>query len=431
MNGGNAMKKNKIVSKLFAGAMALTLCLGTCNVALAAPDATEAKGASITKELDIAEGIQTPEVTFSFNFVQVTEGTYSAKGDDEGKVELPVATAKAPIENVDLKFTNADSSTDGKIVKESKNFLAGVKFPNAGVYKYTVTEVQGATEVNNGTGVGKMTYDTTTYNLFVSVKNGANGTEVDSVVVEKDSDTGNEDNKVEGAPSTSEEVNSTIEGDDTNTSDNATGNDFRFINKYTKNGGGIVDPVDPDPNQPDPDKAQSALKISKEVKGDLADLTLGFTFNVKLDIPASADVTSAEGFIYNADGTYVSNKTFENGDNEFTLAHGQYLTFKKLPAGTQYTVTETGTKNYTGVTSTTVGGGEAIEVAGTKNETVSTAQSLVSENAGNGTIVTNTYDDQSATPTGILVNNLPYIALILVAVIGCVAIMAGKKRRVN
>lgn len=427
------MKKNKIVSKLFAGAMALTLCLGTCNVALAAPgDTTEAKGVSITKELDIAEGIQTPEVTFSFTFQQVKEGTYTAKGSDEEKVELPVANAEAAINTVNLKFTNEDASTNNAVVKESKNILAKTTFPNAGVYKYVVTEVPGEATINNGNGEGTMTYDTTVYNMYVSVKNGANGTEVDNVVIEKEGEeTGDENNKVEGAPSTEEEVDSTIAGDDTNESDSAVGNDFRFINKYTKNGGGIVDPEKPDPEKPDPNPDQSALKITKNVEGDLADLTLGFKFNVELEIPASADVESVEGFIYNADGTYVSNKTFANGNNDFTLAHGQYLTFKTLPAGTQYTVTETGTKNYTGVTSTIVGGGDAAKVSGVKNESVSTAQSLVSEKAGNSTTVTNTYDDQSATPTGILVNNLPYIALILVAVIGCVAIMAGRKRRVN
>lgn len=416
------MKKNKIVSKLFAGAMALTLCLGTTNVALAAPgDSNEGdKRVAITKELDIASGIQTPEVAFTFTFTQDTSSADTTK------------TAVA-INPITLKFTNSDQQTDEKVVKESKNILANVTFPNAGIYKYTVAETAGETVVDNGNGEGTMKYDTTTYTMQVVVKNTAGGTVVDQVIVEKDGEeTGDDSNKVEAAPSTDEEKDSTNgDDDDTNASENATGNGFRFVNAYTKNGGGIVDPEKPDPDKPDPNPEQSALKITKNVVGDLADLTLGFSFNVKLEIPASSDVTSVDGFIYNADGTYVSNAAFENGDNAFTLSDGQYLTFKELPAGTKYTVTESGTENYTGVTSTVVGGADAVVVNGEKSATVSTAQSLVGEKAGNSTTVTNTYDDQSVTPTGIIVNNLPYIALILVAVIGCVAIVAGKKRRVN
>lgn len=413
------MKKNKIVSKLFAGAMAVALCLGTTNVALAAPgDETQDKKVAITKELDIAEGIQTPDVAFTFTFTQDTSSA------DTTKTEVA-------INPITLRFTNGDNQTDGMIVKESKNILANVTFPNAGVYKYTVVETAGETTIDNGNGEGTMKYDTTTYTMQIVVKNTDDGTVVDQVVVEKDGgEEGDESNKVEAAPTTDEEEDSQND-DDANGSDSATGNGFRFVNAYTKNGGGIVDPVDPDPDQPDPDPTQSALKITKTVVGDLADRNLGFSFNVNLEIPASSDVETVKGFIYNADGAYVSDADFTNGDNAFTLAHGQYLTFKTLPAGTKYTVTESGTDNYTGATSTVVGGGEAVVVNGEKSATVSTAQSLVGEIAGNSTDVTNTYDDQSVTPTGIIVNNLPYVALILVAVIGCVAIVAGKKRRAN
>ena len=59
-------------------------------------------------------------------------------------------------------------------------------------------------------------------------------------------------------------------------------------------------------------------------------------------------------------------------------------------------------------------------------------KAVVGEMVGkNNAIVKNTHDDASTTPTGIIVNNLPYVALLLVAVVGCVVIFAGRKRRAN
>ncbi len=159
------MKNKKIVKKLFAGVMALSLCFGTNMVAFAEPagDSTQAPRASLTKELDIAEGIQTPEVTFTFNFVQDKAGSYKTQTGES----LPVTSTDYALDSVKLMFTSEDQQTDGKIVKESQNILADANFPNAGIYKYTVSETSGEATVENESGEGTMTYDTTTYSMFV------------------------------------------------------------------------------------------------------------------------------------------------------------------------------------------------------------------------------------------------------------------------
>lgn len=412
------MKKNKIVTKLFAGVMALSLCVGaTSTVAshVTAAPADGAKAVAITKELDIAEGIQTPTAAFTFNFTQ-TQGDTVA------------------ISPITMKFTQGEAAANGKIVKESTDILAGITWPHAGVYAYEVTETAGTENIDNGNGIGKMSYDDSKYVLQVWVVNGENGPEVDKAIVEKEGADDEDATKVEAEPSTDEQKPNTDDAEDkTNTSTEATGNDFRFVNTYAKNGGGTdpVIPENPEPGTDDPDANQFALKISKTVTGATGDLTKRFEFNLNMTFPQTADSTTATGYIYGSDGL-VETVTFTDGSGTFSLANGQYLTFKSLPAGTTYTVAETAYNDYQAtinVKSNAAESDAATTITGEANKGASTT-GLVGEKI-NTADVTNAHDETSVTPAGILVNNLPYIALILVAIAGCAVIVLGKKRRAN
>lgn len=435
------MKNKKIVKKLFAGVMAFSLCLGAClgtsAVAVAAPE--DNATVVLTKELKIANGIQTPETTFTFNFEQSTTGQYT--GADDTKYD--VATDAAKINPVNLKFTQGEDNASGTIVKESTNIFADgrYEFPHAGVYKFIVSEVQGAEKIDNGKGEGTMTYDTNRYIMFVSVKNDGNGgLTVDNVIVQpEDPENPGEPGgaKQDAGPGTDENGNaipeepSTIEGDDTNVA--GTGNDFRFVNTYTKvTGGEDPDPVIPD--EPD-DPTTSALIVQKNVVGDSADLTQKFDFAITLTVPETAAVETVTAYTVDKDGKVVeSDITITSGEKyEFQLAHNEYLGFKSLPAGTTYDVEETGAANYTGAIVTTTNKVESAQInAPAKAENVKVEQAVVGEEVGtNNAIVTNTHDDESTTPTGIIVNNLPYVALIIVAIIGCVVVVASRKRRMS
>lgn len=429
-----AMKNKKIVKKLFAGVMALSLCFGTNMVAFAEPadGSAQAPRASLTKELHIAEGIQTPEVTFTFNFVQDKAGSYKTQTGES----LPVTSTDYALDSVKLMFTGEDQQTDGKIVKESQNILAGANFPNAGIYKYTVSETSGEATVENESGEGTMTYDTTTYSMFVVVKNNADGTGtvIDDVIVEKDGEEGEEDVKVDPTPTTDEDQNTgnADQGDDTNDAATGEGNSFRFVNTYTKTTGENPDtPINPG----EEDTTASALTVSKKVVGDMADLNQEFSFAITLNYPETAKDVAKEITAYRVgkDGIVKATLDFKEGEaNSFELSNGEYITFKELPAGTTYVVEETGTTNYTGSIITTSNNNAAAEEKAEKSADLKASQAVVGEMVdGNSAAVTNTYDDQSATPTGIIVNNLPYVALLLVAVVGCVVIFAGRKRRSN
>lgn len=436
------MKNKKIVKKLFAGVMAFSLCLGAClgtsGVAVAAPE--DNVRVSLTKELKVASGIQTPDATFTFKFEQSKTGQYTGAGD----AKFDVATDDASINDVNLKFAQGEDNASGKIVKESTNIFADGKynFPHAGVYKFIVSEVAGTEKVDNGNGEGTMTYDANRYIMFVSVKNDGNGgLTVDNVIVQpEDPENPGEPAgaKKDATPGKDENGNeipeepSTEDGDDTNLV--GTGNDFRFVNTFTKTTGG----EDPDPVVPDEpdDPSTSALIVQKNVVGESANLTQMFNFHITLTVPETA--TEAEktinAYTVDKDGVVVRNDiTITSGVKyDFTLAHNEYLGFKSLPAGTTYVVEEDGSENYTGSVITTTNQVADPEVKADKEANLVANKAVVGEKVGeNNAIVTNTHDDASTTPTGIIVNNLPYVALILVAIIGCVVVVASRKRRMS
>lgn len=435
-----AMKNKKIVKKLFAGVMALSLCLGAClgtsGVAVAAPE--DNVRVSLTKELKVASGIQTPEATFTFKFEQSITGQYTGANDQKNNVE----TDAASINDVNLKFAEGEDNASGKIVKESTNIFANGRysFPHAGVYKFIVSEIAGNEKVNNGNGEGTMTYDANRYIMFVSVKNDGNGgLTVDNAIVQPEDPenpgepTGGKKDATPGKDENDNEIPekpSTEEGDDTNLA--GTGNEFTFVNTYTKTTG--EEPEEPIKPGED-DTTASALKVSKTVVGDMADLTQEFSFAITLNYPETAKDVAKEITAYRVDKDGIVKETLEFKEgtaNPFKLSDGEYISFKELPAGTTYVVEETGTTNYTGSIITTSNNNPADAEQGKKAETLVASQAVVGEMVdSNSAAVTNTYDDQSATPTGIIVNNLPYVALLLVAVVGCVVIFAGRKRRSN
>lgn len=437
------MKNKKIVKKFFAGVMALSLCLGAClgtsGVAVAAPE--DNVRVSLTKELKVASGIQTPEATFTFKFEQSTKGQYTGANDQKNNVE----TDDASINDVNLKFAEGEDNASGKIVKESTNIFAKGRysFPHAGVYKFIVSEIKGNEIVNNGKGDGTMRYDANRYIMFVSVKNdGKGGLTVNNAIVQPEDPenpgepTGGKKDATPGKDKNGNEIPenpSTEEGDDTNLA--GTGNEFKFVNTYTKTTGG-EDPENPVvPDKPD-DPSTSALIVKKNVVGDSADLTQKFNFHITLTVPETA--TEAEktikAYTVNKDGNVVTNDiTITSGVKyDFTLAHDEYLGFKSLPAGTTYVVEEDGSAYYTGSVITTTNEVANLEVTAAPEKLLVSDKAVVGEMVGeNKAIVKNTHDDASTTPTGIIVNNLPYVALLLVAVVGCVVIIAGRKRRAN
>ena len=374
--------RRKMLGVLLAGTMVMGM--GATAMAQDVQEGTEGNPAtaSVTKELQFAEGVETPDVGFFFDF---TAKTF------EGNTALPAGTPNLDT-TISYDGTETGSTSDGltTVVKETGNIFEGQKFPAAGVYEYSVVET--------ASNVEGMDDSRAEYTMKVYVKNGINGTYVYSVTV-------NQDKNDEG-----ENGNGKVDPEQPETP--GTGNGFRFVNVYTEQGG---NPDDPN---------AKALTISKTVAGEYGDHTKDFTFNVTLVKAATASDESYTGYVGDESYTFVPGEA-----TEVTLKHGESLTFDSLPVGTKYTVVETGTENYTGSAVVTEGE-EVTNVDAQEGASLTVSDKLVKAGANNSTAVTNTYDDASVTPTGIIINNLPFILLIVAAAAG-IALYAVSRRRFN
>ena len=356
------MNKKK-VSALALSTM-MIMSMGTSVFAANVGTKDQPATASVTKDLQFAEGITTPNATFEFSALKVVPETADA----------PEATI-API-----NYSNTDEKgtlSAGKYsVKKDSEIVFGT-FPHAGEYKYTVKETKGNVE--------GMSYSTQEYTLKVFVAN--------------------------------DEANGGLYVKSITAVDNATNkksDEIKFTNTYVKNGG--------------KDDGKDALVIEKITKGDLADKTKDFDFElkfIKAATTAEADKT-VTGKIGNDDVTFEYDKV-----TKFQLHGGEQLVFKDIPAGTRYVVTEVGADDgYTaGVDVIENGTGTTKKTAVNDADSVCSAENNQSNLIGekeNKVTFTNTYKDVPI--TGIIANNMPFVLMAAFALLASVGYALTKRR---
>lgn len=321
----------------------------------------------INKTLNIAEGITTPTATFTFKFTEKTG--QSSNG-------APYQTGVA-IPDRNVEYNKNDHPTADKIQKATEDIFSGVAYGHAGEYVYDVAEAKTGWQAitKNGKTIDAMRYDKRTYEMHVIVKNKVNGGVYISSVYFKEN---NKSNAPKVEPSEQGVYN-------------------LFDNTYTKDAS--KEPNPDDPSQVDPNA--KALTITKKVDGASGDKTRDFQFHIKIQLPST-------------------NKTVEYN---FTLKDGETFTVEQLPAGSKYTVTETGVAGYTDSSIYTTNGAEQTS-QGQKNVDFTLTDILIGEKK-NDNKVTNKIDD--VTPTGLLIDNLPFILMIGLGLAGFVVL--SKKRR--
>lgn len=248
------------------------------------------------------------------------------------------------------------------------------EFPNAGVYEYQVKENKG-----NADGV---TYDINTYKVKVYVENTDDQTRtfVKHIVSE----------------------------------DNEAKKPIKFVNTYRKD---------------------ANLVIEKKIEGKMANLNNKFDFTIELTAAKTTTETQIAGTIVKSDG-HREEVMFNYGEaKEFKLGKDDRLEFEKIPAGTRYVVKEKGVEGdgYTpkvsvienGVQNEIINGDEKSDVSSVKNPGTT---NLVGENENR---VTYTNVHMSSPVTGILLNSIPFVIMMVLSMIGIGAFFLGKKHRLN
>ena len=368
---------------------------------------------AINKTLNIAQGITTPNVTFRFTFTPKT-GTSSNNAPYE--IASTSEANKGYISERTVTYSKDDHETTEQIKKDTGDIFSGVSYDHAGEYVYLVKETPNTytpIKDKNNQDIDAVRYDTKSYDMHVIVKNKqTSGTYISSVYFKETDKVGA--GKVEPSTNTG-----TYKYD-------------LFDNTYTKDGGKI-DPKDPkDPNDPTKDKTdrnKKSVTILKKVDGATADKTKDFRFKLTVTLPktnASAAAPVTELTVHYGEHNETVNV---NGDKvtfakEFTLKHGQDFTIDNLPAGSHYTLVETGTPGYTASASYTENGVVKSGVAGVQATEYKVENVLVGEKLNDNTI-TNKFQD--VTPTGLLIDNLPFILMIGLGLAGFVVL--SKKRR--
>lgn len=404
------MKKTflkKLVTASIAAVTALSVFRGVPtfaddnDVATAKANGETSAKVAINKVLNIAEGITTPEATFTFTFTPKT-GTssngapYETISDSNGKI----AAKNVVYSKSDLLQPNQTS-----IKKDTGNIFESVTYTHAGEYVYIVAETQNvgwAQILKNSVPIDSMTYDNRSYEMHVIVKNKqSSGVYISSVYF-----------KLVSTSSTAK-VKPSEKGE-------LYKYDL-FVNTYRKNAGKITNPNEPTPNKPKPENfnpGAKSLVIKKLVEGDSADKTKDFTFKLTFTKASTDD-----------QGTFVgqvgsTSYTFENGkEKTITLHHDQSLVFDNLPAGTRYKLVESGSQGYKATASYNENG-VIRNQTGTASADFTQTSILVGEKTNDNTI---TNSLPNVTPTGLLIDNLPFILMIGLGLAGFVVL--SKKRR--
>ena len=431
----------KNIKILLVLTMAFVLCFASIPTALATPgknDAFETDQAAITKLLEVPYGTAIPN-NMSFKFEVIAEGT---NGNDSPEAKAKAAAAVIGDNGVVTVTFSGSQALRGTVAGIDTYYLesAGIfdvaKYPHAGIYAYTIKEIADTYTIADPLHEA-LTYSQAKYDVKVYVKEDPDNPPSLKIafigvlrIIDDGGDEVADQEKLDPTPG----GDPNIEGDYS---------EMTFTNKYIKtNGPG--NPEIPDPEDPD----NSTLNVSKTVKGLFGSTTMYFDFTLTLNVPdlieeyledyyiayvvengAVADPTNnANSSLLGTTANDVKYIKFVSGETiSFKLKDSQKLMFVNTPVGTKYTVSEAAVAGYIPNTSVIYNGGTAVNSNNTDaNIPYSVSDKYVGE-AVNSAAFTN--DSGTATPTGLNLNDLPFIGLIALALVSLVVFIAVKSRK--
>jgi len=379
------MSMNKMFKKVLAVVAAGAMTMGMAMPTFAA-DGGKTTEAWITKTYNTEVG---KAETFSFTATQKTgDGLIGTTAD----VKIPT-----------ISFTADQTGTTSK-----RSQITFPTYSEAGKYEYTVKETQTADPIVANSDHEKMIMSQAEYTMDVYVTDGATGTEISNIVVNKVKDDAGQTD--------------TGKVDIGNTSTNT----FNFTNTYVQEAGTGTNPTDPDPTY----NENGSLKVSKAVVNANGTTTTPddeFTFIATFAFPTGTDASTLGG-IKDANGGDVT--LAEGGTYTFHLKANENMKFTGVPAGTTITVKESAAKNYKCSAVITINGTQLNPVSATKYSTELTVVNKEKLGQKQNTVdVTNTYNDVPV--TGIIMNTLPYVLMIALCGVALIAFVGFKRRRLQ
>ena len=377
------MSINKMFKKVLAVVAAGAMTMGMAMPTFAA-DEGKTTEAWITKTYYTEVG---KAEKFSFTAEQVKTGT-------------GIITTDAAVTMPEISFTDTETGTISK-----RGQITFPTYPEAGKYEYTVTETQTADPIVANSEHEKMIMSQAEYTMDVYVTDGATGTEISNIVV----------NKVKDDAGQTATGKVDIGNTDTNR--------FNFTNTYVQEAGTGTDPTNPIYNQ------FGSLNVSKKIVNANGTATTPddeFAFTATFAFPKGTDANTLGGIKANGGDVTLA----EGGTYTFHLKANKNMKFTGVPVGTTITVKESAAKNYKGSAEITINGTKLTSVAETSYNTELTA--VRSQKLGqkqNIVDVTNTYNDVPV--TGIIMNTLPYVLMIALCGVALIAFVGFKRRRLQ
>ena len=438
-------------------------------------DARVTKALTAGKSTDIDSLIKSLEYTFDFEqiSVKVKDGSPSSTVEYDSisttEQAIPITSQKITVEDKTENYATDNSATD-YYRKESGNFLAGFasKVRYQGIYVYKITEkndvdakltAAGWTKAGNeytrtDHQVGDKKFDETftmsqaeyQLRIYTKLRPGSTGGIAGAyyvsaiTLVQTKTDAGE---TIDNGP----KKDPTYGGDQTTYKTSQ----LEFQNKYIK-----TEKKDPD------DPTGQPYEISKRVTGvDQDDKILHggtkFRFTVKMTLPDAAEKKVYEARIFESDngssykpktgGTVTFDFAGLTGDSVtkvIELEHHDKVTFPGVPVGTTFTTIEddyftTGiegsnkdpndsTKNLTYKLKAVINGGAVPSDADAPLEATRTDVQTVASNASKASAYVND-GNTGTTPAGVIMQYLPFMIIILLAIAALIAMAIIKSKR--
>lgn len=385
--------------------LALVLALGFSASCLFAVQAT-ASGKVVTQPKKVqlkikkvlnlpSADVKTPEVEFKFKFEQ---HSFNAKEDQKAKCpaigDQSVKYAAKETEAADDK----DAKKNGvQLIQTTGDALKGVSFTEAGQYTYKVTEEE---KTLTGLVCSKAEY---LVSIFVKTK-AANTFTVDNIQIKKTKDD-------KGQAVTEQKTQYDGSTDESNK--------FEFDNNYDPKAGND-NPTGKDITTED----KKGFVLQKKVAGEAGKVNANepFTFNFTVSKPAGSNAadTTFDYKIVDAQGTVGNKQTATYGTAfDVVLHHGDRVVFANVLLGSTVKAKETKDAGYTH----SLEGSKMNNVAVNNVNDIEETGKNIGDKGDNSIIFVNTQQ----TPTGILLNSLPFIVLALVALAGIVFFVKNRK----